>query len=199
MGSAPLKGKPSPDSSLTEDESSSGSRSPDDGDSNGVFQAGTHLDLICAAVPLLFLSLFCHHVPIRTLHRDHTPSLGRLLLLEALKLSLFAHFVIFPSFAALFHSLSLIANEKMFARVFTMSIGGHGKLSKDPGQEGAIRKVANEAEILFYQTLNGDDPQLVAIPEHIRSFFPKFYGVSDKSAFMVCKTGSGPCFNLTTV
>jgi hypothetical protein len=58
--------------------------------------------------------------------------------------------------------------------------GGHGKLSKDPGQEGAIRKVANEAEVVFYQTLNGDDPQLVTIPDHIRSFFPKFYGVSDK-------------------
>lgn len=64
--------------------------------------------------------------------------------------------------------------------------GGHGKLSKDPGQEGAIRKVANDAEILFYQTLNGDDPQLETIPEHIRSFFPKFYGVSDKSACGVC-------------
>lgn len=71
--------------------------------------------------------------------------------------------------------------------VLRMCIGGHGKLSKDPGQEGAIRKVANEAEILFYQTLNGDDPQLETIPEHIRSFFPRFYGVSDKSTWMPWK------------
>lgn len=63
----------------------------------------------------------------------------------------------------------------------SMFLGGHGRLSKDPNNEGVIRKVADEAEILFYQTLNGDDPQLHAIPDYIRSFFPKYYGVFDKS------------------
>jgi hypothetical protein len=90
-----------------------------------------------------------------------------------------------PILTLLHSSLLMMSIDTPLALMFR--IGGHGKLSKDPLLEGVIRKPANDAEIVFYQTLNGDDAQLSTVPTHIRAFFPQFHGVSDKSA---CNNGA---------
>jgi hypothetical protein len=49
--------------------------------------------------------------------------------------------------------------------------GGHtDAFIKTP--DGKIKKMSKEAEYSFYETLKNRK-----IPEHIRSFFPKFYGI----------------------
>lgn len=178
MGSVQFKAKQAGDGSMSEDEVAPASPrvveiTPT---SDGVFQAG--MSLISA-----LMALNCSSITQRSklLHRK-----ANLETRSSVKPS--QNWIVpFPARNILFWSWTALSRpfpcRSILISYDYVTIGGHGRLSKDPSNEGVIRKVANEAEIIFYQTLNGDDPLLHAIPDYIRSFFPRFHGVFDRSAY----------------
>ena len=60
----------------------------------------------------------------------------------------------------------------------TPQTGGHGEIKRSSATPGTVMKVGRGTEIEFYQSINSEqEDDSVKIPEHIMSFFPKFYGV----------------------